>query len=89
MTERRGYYDVALYFPEHLKLWELYDVLERLSDHGIDVDYATLEFTPEGLFCDAKTYNENVEEIIKDIGNGDVFLDWDTMGTWEPMEGDE
>ena len=86
MTEREGHYDLALYFPGHLKLGELYDVLERLSEHDIDVDYATLEFTSEGLFCDGRTSLEDVEEVIKDIGHGDVFLDWDTMSEWEAEE---
>lgn len=82
MTERRGYSNVALYFPGHLTLRDLYDVLERLSDNGIDVDYATLEFAKDGLYCDAKTYIGGVEETIEDISQGDVFLDWDTMADW-------
>ena len=82
------YYDIALFFPSHVTLKGLYELLNKLDENEIDVDYATLDFQDDGLYCEAKTYNEDAEEIIKNIGNGDVMLDWDTMSEWVDEEND-
>ena len=84
----KPYYDIALFFPSHVTLKGLYELLNKLDENEIDVDYATLDFQDDGLYCEAKTYNENAEEIIKNIGNGDVMLDWDTMSEWVDEEND-
>lgn len=84
MTSRRGYYDVALFFPATVTLGRFHELLDSLDDHDINVDYASLEFASDGLYCDAKTsVSEGIEALIKDIGNGDIALDWDTMAEWD------
>lgn len=88
MVVRGRYYDVALYFPGHLKLKDLHDVLKRLKDNQIEIDEVTLKLTENGLYCEADTPHVNISEIIKNIGHGDVFIDWDTMKEWG-ADGDE
>lgn len=82
------YYDIALFFPSHVTLKGMHELLDKLDENDINVDYATLDFQEDGLYCEAKTYNADVEEIIKDIGNGDMVLDWDTMSEWMDEEND-
>lgn len=83
MTARRGCFDVALFFPATVTLGRFHELLDGLDDHDINVDYASLEFASDGLYCDAKTsVSEGLEGLIKDIGNGDITVDWDTMVEW-------
>ena len=79
-------YDVALFFPNHVTLKRMSELLSELYDSLIFVDYATLEFEEDGLYCEAKTHHANTEEIVDEIGNGDVIVDWDTMSDWEVAE---
>lgn len=88
MTERRGYYDVALFFPSHVTLKRLNELIGVLDDNDIDIDYSTLEFADDGLCCDAKTYREDVIEYIETLAD-DVLLDWETMNEWDICDGDE
>lgn len=81
MTDN-GYYDMALYFPSHVTLGRLHELVDKLSDNDIDIVYTTLDFAESGLYCEAQTGRNDVEKLIKDIGNGDVLLDWDTMSEW-------
>ena len=86
-NERFAEYNVALYFPSTVTIARLSEIQDKMDDAGIYIDYASLEFQSDGLYCEALTnIEEGIEEIIKDIGNGDVFLDWDTMGSWDPIE---
>lgn len=85
MTERRGYYDLALYFPYHITLGRLYRLVDRLDEMGIDIDYATIELASDGLYCEAKTYREDCIELVESLGD-DVLLDWDTMSEWDTAE---
>lgn len=82
-------YDVALFFPNHVTLERMSELLTELYDSLIFVDYATLEFEEDGLYCEAKTPHANAEEIVNEIGNGDVIVDWDTMSDWEVAEEDD
>ena len=82
-------YDVALFFPNHVTLERMSELLSELYDSLIFVDYATLEFEEDGLYCEAKTPHANAEEIVNEIGNGDVIVDWDTMSEWEIAEEDD
>lgn len=82
-------YDVALFFPNHVTLERMSELLTELYDSLIFVDYATLEFEEDGLYCEAKTPHANAEEIVEEIGNGDVIVDWDTMSEWEVAEEDD
>ena len=82
-------YDVALFFPNHVTLERMSELLSELYDSLIFVDYATLEFEEDGLYCEAKTPHANAEEIVNEIGNGDVIVDWDTMSDWEDAEEDD
>ena len=82
-------YDVALFFPNHVTLERMSELLSELYDSLIFVDYATLEFEEDGLYCEAKTPHANAEEIVEEIGNGDVIVDWDTMSDWEVAEEDD
>lgn len=82
-------YDVALFFPNHVTLERMSELLTELYDSLIFVDYATLEFEEDGLYCEAKTPHANAEEIVNEIGNGDVIVDWDTMSEWEIAEEDD
>lgn len=82
-------YDVALFFPNHVTLERMSELLSELYDSLIFVDYATLEFEEDGLYCEAKTPHANAEEIVEEIGNGDVIVDWDTMSEWEVAEEDD
>lgn len=88
MTEKRDpryteWYDIALYFPAHVKLDRLAELIKKLSDHDIDIDYQSISFQDNGMFCDAVTVVSDVEVLLKELGNGDVELDWDTMSEWE------
>ena len=89
-NERFAKYDLALYFPPTVTIARLSEIRDRMDDAGIYIDYASLEFQSDGLYCEALSdIEEGIEEIIKDIGNGDVMVDWDTMNDWEPIgEGD-
>lgn len=82
MTSRNGF-DVALFIPHTVTLGRLHELLDALDDHDIYVDYSSLEFASDGLYCDAKTrISDGLETIIKDIGD-DISLDWDTMAEWD------
>lgn len=82
MTSRKGI-DVALFIPSTVTLGRLHELLDALEDHAIYVDYSSLEFASDGLYCDAKTrISEGLETIIKEIGD-DISLDWDTMAEWD------
>ena len=52
---RDASYDVALFFPNHVTLKRMSELLTELYDSLIFVDYATLEFKEDGLYCGAKT----------------------------------
>lgn len=81
MTSRNGF-DVALFIPSTVTLGRLHELLDALDDHDIYVDYSSLAFASDGLYCDAKTRtSEGLETIIKEIGD-DISLDWDTMAEW-------
>lgn len=82
-------HDVALFVPNHVTLKRMNELLTELYDSLIYVDYATLEFKEDGLYCEAKTPDVNIEEIVDEIGNGDVIVDWDTMSDWEVAEEEE
>lgn len=91
-NERFAEYSIALYFPSTVTIARLSEILDKMEENGIYIDYASLEFQSDGLYCEALTdIEEGIEDIIKDIGNGDVMLDWDTMSDydWLPIgEGD-
>lgn len=89
-NERFAEYTIALYFPSTVTVARLSEIFDKLEEDGIYIDYASLEFQSDGLYCEAMTdIEEGIEETIKDIGNGDVILDWDTMSDWVPIgEGD-
>lgn len=78
-------YGIALYFPPTVTVGRVYELLERLDDRGIYADRSTLEFASDGLYCEAE-YNAyicvNAETVVKEVGNGDVVLDLDTMCEW-------
>ena len=86
MTDRRGYYDIALFIPGTVTLARFKEILEELDDIEVYSDYATLDFQADGVYFETKTSRENVTDSIASIK--DVVIDWDTMADWE-LEGVE
>ena len=86
-NERFAEYNIALHFLPNVTIARLSEIQDRMDDVGIHIDYASLDFQSDGLYCEALTdIEEGIEGIIKDLGNGDVMLDWDTMSDWDPIE---
>lgn len=84
----REFYNIALQVPAYVTLGRLWEMLDKLSDFDIEVDYDSIELQDNGLFIEA-TYpqeTEDIEEKIKAVANGDMSIDWDTMSDWEVEE---
>lgn len=83
-NERFAEYSIALHFLPNITIARLSEIQDRMGDAGIYIDYASLTFLSDGLYCEALTnIEEGIEGIIKDIGNGDVVIDWDAMSDWD------
>ena len=82
------HYGIGLFIPANVTLGRLWEMLDKLADFDIEVDYESIELQDNGLFIEA-TYpqeTEDIEEKIKAVTNGDMSIDWDTMGDWEVEE---
>lgn len=92
MTSRRGHCDVAFFIDNKATLEDVYHIMDSLDDAGIYADYSTLAFCLEGLYFEAKTDIENIENVVNRISYENhllLHIDWDTMCDWEPIgEGD-
>ena len=88
MTERRGFFDVALFIDAKADLKTVHSIMNDLDDAEIYPDYSTLDFQSEGLYFDAKTDKENVIADIERIREnwGWISIDYDTMAEWDTDE---
>ena len=84
MTERRGYYDVALFIDGKCSVSKVYSILDALSEEDVDVDYSTVEFQSDGMYMEARTYREDVVSVVERIheDHGWIVIDYDTMADW-------
>ena len=94
MTERTGWYDIALFVGGKCPIEVFAKILDDLSDNDIDVDYATLEFHPDGAYMDvkfSKDIGEGIEDIIDRIKgtHGYISIDYGTMMEWDPCISEE
>lgn len=81
-------YDIALFINGSHTLSEVYRILEKLDDMGVEVDYGTLDFQDNGLFMDAG-YAEDLQDMESKLNAIGVEIDWDTMSDWPQYETDE
>ena len=81
-------YAIALFVPSNVTLGRLYEMLDKLADLDIDLDYDTIELQDNGMAfeCQMSEEIEDLEEKIKAIANGDMMIDWDTMSGWGPYD---
>ena len=84
---RGCYCDVALFIDGMANLRTVSSIFKALNDADIYEDYSTLEFAREGLYFEAKTDKEYIEEDIEKIRKdwGWLKIDWETMNEWEPI----
>ena len=76
-------YELVLFIPGGVSLTRTKEILEKLDDLDIEVDYGSLDFQDNGLFIDAGFSSDidNIEETINSIG--DIEIDWDSMADWD------
>lgn len=88
MTERRGYYNVALFIDGGCPVSKVYSILDALSEEDVDVDYSTVEFQSDGMYMEAMTYREDVVSVVEKIHEEYewIAIDYDTMSDWENEE---
>lgn len=92
MTNRRGYFDIALYIDSKATLDDVYHIMDSLDEAEIYCDYSTLAFCSDGLYFEAKTDIDSIESVINRISNRNhdyLHLDWDTMRDWDPIGEDD
>ena len=80
-NNRASEYGLALVFSPDITLRRFNEIIERLEDEGIDLDYASLEISSDGIFSEALyDGHEGVFDLIDSIDG--VSLDEEVMCEW-------
>lgn len=84
-NNRASDYALALIFSPDITLRRFNEIIEMLEDEDIDLDYATLDISSDGIFAEARyDGHEGICDLIDSIDG--VYLDEETMCEW--MEGE-
>ena len=80
-NNRISEYALALVFSPEITLRRFHEIIEILDEEGIDLDYASLEISSDGIFAEARyDGHEGVYDLIDSIEG--ASRDFDTMCDW-------